>query len=365
MARKQRRFTVFSLSFLDIMSCGFGATVLVFMLIHHSTVERADEINKELLIEVDSLTREITSTEIAISNASTEIEKSDNALVQLKARTAQATEELARARDELANRNEMTMAQREHLSKLMADVQALEEQTKRLEGEVEERRLTTADGLSFVGEGDRQYLTGLKLGGRRLLIILDASASMLDTTLVNIIRTRNMPLERKLQADKWVRSLRTVEWILTRLPETTEFQVFIFNETARPLISGTENEWFASDDQKAVGRAAAALRLVDPGKGTSLYQAFNVVGQLDPMPDNVVLITDGLPTVGDAPPKRRTISSRNRIRLFQRSLQVLPSGIPVNTILFPIEGDPAASSQFWRLAMATGGSLMSPSRDWP
>lgn len=39
MARKRRGFNVFSLSFLDIMSCGFGATILVFLIIDHAGAE--------------------------------------------------------------------------------------------------------------------------------------------------------------------------------------------------------------------------------------------------------------------------------------------------------------------------------------
>ncbi|MEM1206049.1 MAG: VWA domain-containing protein, partial [Acidobacteriota bacterium] len=34
---------------------------------------------------------------------------------------------------------------------------------------------------AFVGDGDRQYLTGLKLGGERTLVLVDASASMFST----------------------------------------------------------------------------------------------------------------------------------------------------------------------------------------
>ena len=152
---------------------------------------------------------------------------------------------------------------------------------------------------------------------------------------------------------------------MRRMPENTQFQVYVFNETAQPLLAGTEGQWFAATDQAQKGKAAAALRRLEPRKGTSLHAAFSAVRDMDPLPDNIVLITDGLPTVGDGPPKRRTISPRNRIRTYQRSLEVLPVGIPVNTIMFPIEGDPAASSQFWRLAMVTNGSFMSPSRDWP
>jgi len=34
--RTRRKITAFSLSFLDIMSCGFGAVVLLFLIIKHN-----------------------------------------------------------------------------------------------------------------------------------------------------------------------------------------------------------------------------------------------------------------------------------------------------------------------------------------
>jgi len=30
-----------------------------------------------------------------------------------------------------------------------------------------------------------------------------------------------------------------------------------------------------------------------------------------------------------------------------------------------MEGDPLAASEFWQLAQVSGGSFMSPARDWP
>ncbi len=40
-------------------------------------------------------------------------------------------------------------------------------------------------------------------------------------------------------------------------------------------------------------------------------------------------------------------------------------GVPVNVILFPMEGDPMAASSYWKLAMRSGGSFLSPPEDWP
>jgi hypothetical protein len=86
---------------------------------------------------------------------------------------------------------------------------------------------------------------------------------------------------------------------------------------------------------------------------------------MDPAPDNVFLLTDGLPTMGAEKPRGGRVSGEARLRLFNEAIRLLPSGVPVNIILYPMEGDPGAASAFWRLATFTGGSFLCPSRDWP
>jgi hypothetical protein len=43
----------------------------------------------------------------------------------------------------------------------------------------------------------------------------------------------------------------------------------------------------------------------------------------------------------------------------------LPKQIPINVIMFPMEGDPMASAAYWNVARVTGGAFISPSWDWP
>ena len=73
------------------------------------------------------------------------------------------------------------------------EVAALREEIAQLERKTEALRSadTGAASLRVGGQGDRQYLTGLKLGGARVLILVDASASMLDETIVEVIRRRD------------------------------------------------------------------------------------------------------------------------------------------------------------------------------
>jgi len=248
----------------------------------------------------------------------------------------------------------------------MADLKSLEESNRRLSAAVPEVEEPPGDRLrSFVGDGDRQYLTGLKVGGQRILILVDASASMLAETIVNIIRRRNLPDARKIQAKKWRQAVSTVDWVTTQIPQSSRFQIYTFNETAGSVVPGTDGQWLDGGDRDVLDDAVGRLGRVVPEKGTNLYRAFTAIQGLSPAPDNVILLVDGLPTQGRASPRSTTVSARERLKLFNKAVDQLPRGFPVNVILFPMEGDPKAPSAFWQLAMATRGSLLSPSEDWP
>ena len=102
-----------------------------------------------------------------------------------------------------------------------------------------------------------------------------------------------------------------------------------------------------------------------PREGTNLLRGFEALGVMDPPPDNLILLVDGLPTQGSRPPRRSTISGSDRLKLFDKAFAVLRRNIPVNVILFPMEGDPMAASAYWKRVIASGGAFLSPSEDWP
>ena len=60
-----------------------------------------------------------------------------------------------------------------------------------------------------------------------------------------------------------------------------------------------------------------------------------------------------------------TASEHGAHAQFEKALGRLPTGIPVNVILMPMEGDPMAPTAFWALTRKTKGIFLSPSRDWP
>ncbi len=351
MARKRRNIA-FSLSFLDIMACGFGAVTLLFLILRHNAVEIITP-DIKLAAEVDLLQMDIREAEEDRVQLLNSIEK-------IKLELAEAQGLSKRVITDLEEQERSIQSDPNDLDKLRLQVEQLEEETAQME-EVE-----FGDKVrEFQGDGNRQYLTGLKLGGERVLILVDGSASMLADTVVNAVRRRNMEDEQKKQSPKWQWTLRTVEWLLAQLPPSSRFQVYMFNTEASAAIPGTEGEWLDAADSLDLEQAVAATKQFSPGSGTSLSNAFGAITDFEDRPDNLFLLTDGLPTQGKNPPKKYMVSGAQRRKHFATAMAEFPPGVPINTILFPMEGDPEAAGLFWQTALNTKGAFIAPSRDWP
>jgi len=263
---------------------------------------------------------------------------------------------------ELSSLDEASLARIEHLNKLKTEIQNLEEETRKLKAQENENKGENA--RKFVGDGNRQYLTGLKLGGTRTLIALDTSASMLDRNIVNIIRMRNMNDTDKRRSEKWQQATSITEWLIAQLPVEGEFQIYAFNTDVTAAVAGTKGQWLSVSDSDQLDKAASTINAMLPENGTSLENLFIEIADLSPRPDNIILITDGLPTQGRKI-RKGSVSGAERLKIYSRAVSKLPKGIPVNVILTPLEGDPLAASAFWKLAIATKGAFIAPSRDWP
>jgi hypothetical protein len=96
-----------------------------------------------------------------------------------------------------------------------------------------------------------------------------------------------------------------------------------------------------------------------------MKSALAIINQLNPRPDNVILLVDGLPTMNQSKTDRGMITGQERLRYHYEAEAEVPSGIPVNILLYPMEGDYNAAIAYWLLAYRTGGSFMSISKDWP
>jgi hypothetical protein len=359
----KRNFNPMSLAFLDVMSCGFGAVVLIFLILDHNTQNATNVLDPRMAAEINLLEEQILNGEAGLVMVRNTLSDVDLQVVEAQGLARSIEEEIDNFMDRLRELEENNSSGEDEIMRLEQEIAALEAELEDLR-EAEDQ-FTGNNIRQFVGDGNRQYLTGLILGGNRILLLVDMSTSMLDDTIVNIIRRRNMSDDAKLNSDKWQSVQNTIDWLTTQLPPPSQYQIYAFSEGVSPLIPGTMGQWLEVADEVQLSEAVENLQLMIPEGGTNLTGLFQAVQGLSPLPDNIFLITDGLPTRDNRAPRNNIISGRDRERLFEQSMEFLPAGIPVNVILMPLEGDPMAASYYWQLAVATGGSFMSPSEDWP
>ena len=362
---KRKNLNVFSLSFLDIITCGLGAVILLFVLINAKSAAHQDTVTSDFRAEVNRMESLVLDGKKHLIEARNSLQKTESDLVKMQGLSRKIIEILNKNKVELSDSNKETLAARAHVNKLKADLKSLEEDVKRLRAGAKASEEQGSKLRPFPGQGDRQYLTDLKMGGRRILILVDSSASMLDETIVGIVRRRNLRLKDKLKAPKWKQAVATIDWLTTQLPATSKFQVYTFNETAAPLISGTKGTWLNAGDVEKLNATVAQMHKLAPEKGTSLIKAFEAIREMTPAPDNIFLLTDSLPTMGKSKPWGKRVSGKKRLGYFNEAIDALPAKIPVNVILYPMEGDPAAAVAFWKLAKNSRGSFFCPSKDWP
>lgn len=364
MARR-REANVFSLSFLDVMSCGFGAVILIYIIINHATETHSQEVNEQLMAEVTRIEEQVEDETAHLVQLKNTLEVTEDEIITTEGLVLKVIQQIRELEAEIESLRESGSSQTDSIEILKAELKRLEEDAASLEGSVAGDETSGSSLRSIVGEGDRQYLTGLKIGGQHILILVDASASMLDETIVNVVRRRNLPDEQKLASEKWQRAIRTVEWITANMPKDARFQLVTFNTDAKSIVPDSGVEWLEAIDRASTDAAMDALKKVIPKGGTSLHAALSMSNQFEPKPDNVFLIVDSLPTQGQQPARGSVVQSRQRVGFFSDAMNLLPIATPFNIILFPMEGDPLAAPSYWRMAQATGGSFLSPPRDWP
>jgi hypothetical protein len=362
---KRRKLNVFSLSFIDCICCGLGAIILLFVVVNAKSAVRRNAVTADLRAEVSRLKNQVLDGKKNLVEARNTLLQTEAEMGTIQGRSREVIEMLHEKKVELADRDKDTLATKANANRLKADLKSLETKLRRLKAGAKTRDELGAKLHPFPGHGDRQYLTDLKMGGKRIFILVDASASMLDQTIVGILRRRNLKNTQKLMAPKWRQVVKTVDWLLSQLPPTSQFQIYTFNESARPLVQETKGAWLDAGDVDQLNLAADRMHRLVPEKGTSLLNAFKAIGEMKPPPDNLFLLSDSLPTLGSGKPWQTRVSSKKRVRLFNEAIQGLPARVPVNIILYPMEGDPLAADAYWRLAKKTKGAFFCPSENWP
>lgn len=352
MKLKRRTEDGFNMSFLDVMACGLGAVILIFILVDFQAFTQTPA------PEQQKLEQELAAAE----NAAQQLQQSIDEINQKITMEAGKQQESEENQDETTQQQEQLL---QDISDQLAVVADLENQLAAVAS------VPTPDAnIALSGTGEQNYITGMRVEGKHIGILIDKSASMMGDNLVDVLGKLALPDNQKIAAAKWRRTRRVANWLLARLPQTSKVSVVAFSEQARVLGMRPVNSAGASGSLKAI---AKDLGGIVPEGGTNLQEGLSAIMTANPDLTDLYLITDGLPTLGKGLPlkcrnfisSKKSISSECRQLLFLETVKRGPRGVSVNVILLPIEGDPFAPALYWSWTNSNGGTFLSPAPEWP
>jgi len=334
--KKRREAQSSALSFMDVICCGFGAVLLLFILTAKKQIITSSEEASQSIEAAETLQAAIEETE-AQQKA---LEKEIAALDPQPDTTATSLAQLAAEKERLARE--------------------VENQAQELKALETENTPTEAPASLDRPSADQSYLSGLRLRGPRAVILLESSGSMLaDTAGEAVTIMQNGTWQ---QATKWRRAKNAVKAVLAAIPKGTQVAVFQMAESTAAISGSPQKPYIDPYDNAALIALLDRLENLEARGGADLAQAMRLVHGLGERASSLLLVGDGLPT---APaPAGRGLSEAERVNLFNQAMATRPN-YPFNAILFPFEGDPSAAGLFWQLSGRTNGITLIPDNDWP
>ena len=368
------RLAGFGLSFLDVLCCGLGSTVLLLLIVKHGPTEADAADTAHVADQVQRVERDIAAAQVRRSSLEGQRAAQENALAARFASLQAASDQQS--------------AQASAHKALLAELEA--ERTKLRANAAKLRESQTAppvpEPLADTHAGKRQ-LTGINVQDDRVAIFLDRSASMLDRSLVEIIRLRASGPAFMRGAKKWTDAREAAVWAVRQVPAQGRFQLFTYAQDLRDLNNGTVQwqgplSWRVKARSNAdAERVADALAESVPGGPTDLKQVFEAAARLNPKPKQVLILTDGFPTLpgnlrlgglrgcrGSSRGAKPVLSPACRASVYMDAVQVADgrlAGVPIDVILYPLDGDADAVRGYWLLTALSGGRLLTPAEGWP
>jgi hypothetical protein len=338
---KRRALVSSSLAFIDVMACGLGAVLMLFILVDFDevvTVKAPQDVDNTDNTDYYRIQGENNSLELEIDSIQQEI-------TNIKERLSERIVDAAKAKAELSV-----------YTRAVATIP---------ETKLEESQPAPKNG----------DLIGLKIEGAKILILLDSSASMSDELLIRVLTgVADSSRKRLNNGAKWQQAKKIVKWIIDNAPQTSGFKILTYSDTPNLL----NNSW--SNKQTLSTNLPVLLSAVKPFGPTNLESALDYVNDNIGDYSSIYVITDGLPTKASGSSRllnigscgvniRMTVSQVSgtcREAIFQKATRTLKGDKKkIDVLLLPFEGDPRAAPLYYKWAKENNGMLFTPNRSWP
>lgn len=207
MKLKKKEFDIFNLSFLDVISCGFGAVVLLVLISNTSP-----DSSQSSLDEAESLLSQVVALETKIDTLNEEI---DNQKKQNDTQLSDAGA-LGSAAQQLSQRLGQTQTEAQTLDSDMEGLSLVKDSLKRISIAPSSTK-TTRD----------EEVGGIPVDSDYVIFVVDTSGSMLEI---------------------WDRVSREILNVLNIHPKVKGFQ--ILNDQGKSLISAYSGKWIPDTPQR-------------------------------------------------------------------------------------------------------------------
>ncbi len=152
MARRRKKFDIFSMSFLDTICCAFGAIVLLYMILNAAGNKAFKNETSELRAEVDKLEEEVLQGFADLVVLRNSLKTTTTEAVRAEGLSDRVLQETAKTREQLADADKTTISRREAIEKLKADLKQIDEREA-----AARRRHAGARQAGQPGEGVRRH----------------------------------------------------------------------------------------------------------------------------------------------------------------------------------------------------------------
>ncbi|MBT4160164.1 MAG: VWA domain-containing protein, partial [Gammaproteobacteria bacterium] len=133
---KRREANIFSLSFLDIMSCGFGAVILIYIVINHATEATTQEVSAQVMAEVTRLEELVTNEKENLIVLRNTVKEQDDEIVTTQDMAQKLVETIRSIEAVLAALQTEGASQDQTIDSLKSELKELELEAANLEGSV-------------------------------------------------------------------------------------------------------------------------------------------------------------------------------------------------------------------------------------
>jgi hypothetical protein len=213
MRRRERRpFEVFSLSFLDVVCCGFGAIILLFVLNKVGEPAALERAQKDLSGLLARLEEELAAIRGETTVLDRNLRGREEQVSEERLKVARLQGDLSRVQGRYAASRELSAVQDIIAGRLLAAQQELTEEMKRLQKQSEERAYQRPEDAP---------IGGIPVDSEYIVFIVDTSGSM--------------------QRFAWPSLRRKMEEVLAAYPRVRGLQVM--NDEGVYMFSGYAGKW--------------------------------------------------------------------------------------------------------------------------